>query len=150
MFDGSKTSKNLPPMDGNHLERPIKPRLKLCPSRPMLYKTTWLLENGEGLPDLRGPKPSAQPKLRLPPIARAAYNEGSIKTFTQDLANEEANEVSSYATYNLFNWQRNNEGGLWLDEGFEDADTVRRYNKHPWVAADSEEDDRLEEENLSI
>ena len=54
--------------------------------------------------------------------------------------NDNANTVSSDASFNLFNWHRNNEGGLWLTEGFEDIDTVRRNNSHPWIKNDSDED----------
>lgn len=48
--------------------------------------------------------------------------------------------MSGDASFNLFNWHRNNEGGLWLAEGFEGVDTVRRNNSHPWIKDDSDED----------
>ena len=48
--------------------------------------------------------------------------------------------MSSDASFNLFNWHRNNEGGLWLDEGFQTIDIVRRNNSHPWIKDDSDED----------
>lgn len=44
--------------------------------RPILHKTSWILETGEELPDQRGPKPIPQPNLRLPPTARTEYIEG--------------------------------------------------------------------------
>ena len=56
-------------------------------------------------------------------------------------ANEEADKASMGATINLFNWARNNDGGLWLKEGSEDDTTVRKKNSHPWVRADSDTDD---------
>lgn len=39
------------------------------------------------------------------------------------------------ATFTIFNWHRNNEGGgLWLAEGSEDADdVVRKKNSHKWI-----------------
>ena len=49
--------------------------------------------------------------------------------------------MSCDASFNLFNWYRNNEGGLWLAEGFEDADAVRRSHSHPWIKNNSDEDD---------
>ena len=55
-----------------------------------------------------------------------------------------ANTVSCDASFNLFKWYRNNEGGLWLAEGFEDVDAVRRRNLHPWIKNDSDEEDILE------
>lgn len=56
-------------------------------------------------------------------------------------AHREADAVSCDASFNLFNWYRNNEGGLWLAEGFEDVDAVRRNHSHPWIKNDSDEDD---------
>ena len=56
----------------------------------------------------------------------------------------EADDVSCDATFNLFNWHRNNEGGIWLAEGLEDADAVRRNHSHPWIKNDSDEEDVLE------
>ena len=52
--------------------------------------------------------------------------------------------MSCDASFNLFNWYRNNEGGLWLAERFEDANAVRRNNSHPWIKNDLDEDDVLE------
>jgi hypothetical protein len=52
--------------------------------------------------------------------------------------------VSCDASFNLFNWYRNNEGDLWLAEEFEDADAVRRNNSHLWIKNDSDENDVLE------
>ncbi len=59
-------------------------------------------------------------------------------------AQMKADSVSSDATFNLFNWYRNNEGGIWLDEGFEDAESVRRNNSHPWIKDDSDQDHIVE------
>lgn len=52
--------------------------------------------------------------------------------------------MSCDATFNLFSWYRNNEGGLWLAEGFESVGAVRRMISHPWIHYDSDEDDVLE------
>lgn len=38
-------------------------------------------------------------------------------------------------SFNLFNW---------YTEGFEDADTVRRNNSHPWIKNNSDENNVLE------
>lgn len=51
-----------------------------------------------------------------------------------------ANDVSEYATSNLFSWYRSNEdGGLWLAEGQEDVGTTRKTNSHLWISHDSDE-----------
>ena len=42
-----------------------------------------------------------------------------------------ADRVSGDATFNLFNWYREFEGGLWLEE------TQEAY---PWIVYDSDED----------
>ncbi len=52
--------------------------------------------------------------------------------------------MSCDATFNLFNWYRNNEGGMWLAERFEDADAVRRNHSHTWIKNDLDEEDVLE------
>lgn len=33
---------------------------------------------------------------------------------------------------------------MWLAEGFEDADAVRKNHSHPWIKNDSDEEDLLE------
>ena len=48
--------------------------------------------------------------------------------------------MSGDASFNLFNWHRNYEGGLWLIEGSEDIDAVRTTSSHPWIRDDSNED----------
>lgn len=55
-----------------------------------------------------------------------------------------ADDVSYDATSNLFSWYRNNEGGLWLAEGLEDDDAIRRKNSHPWIKCGSDEDEVVE------
>lgn len=55
--------------------------------------------------------------------------------------------MSSDASFNLFNWHRNNEGGLWLVEGSEDVEVTRRCNSHPWIKNDSDEDSVSENED---
>jgi len=39
---------------------------------------------------------------------------------------DEANKISSDATFNLFNWHKNNEKGLWLAEGQNNINTIRK------------------------
>ncbi|KAL9024572.1 MAG: hypothetical protein Q9196_006423 [Gyalolechia fulgens] len=109
--------------------------------RPILHRTSWVLETGEELPDQKGLKRIPQPNyLRLPPIARTEYMEG----FLPNELYAEADTISCDACFNLFNWHRNNEGGLWLAEGFETADAVRRKNSHAWIMNDSDDDDMLD------
>ena len=51
---------------------------------------------------------------------------------------KEANDVSEYATFNLFYWYRNNEGGLWLGKDQDNIEAVRRLQSHPWITYDSD------------
>ena len=51
----------------------------------------------------------------------------------------EADDISSDATSNLFNWHKNNEGGLWLAEEGADIREIRRIQAHPWINDDSDE-----------
>ena len=44
--------------------------------RPVLHRTSWMLDTGEELPDKQGSKPMPQPIVRLPFIARTMYLEG--------------------------------------------------------------------------
>lgn len=57
-------------------------------------------------------------------------------------AQENANRVSSDATFNLFNWHKNNEGGLWLAD---DEHTARRMQSHPWISDESDEEEGISE-----
>ena len=44
--------------------------------RPILYKTSWILDTGEELPDQQGSKVMPQSSVRLPLIAQTMYDEG--------------------------------------------------------------------------
>ena len=44
--------------------------------RPILYKTSWILDTGEKLPDQQGLKVMPQYSVRLPLIAQTMYDEG--------------------------------------------------------------------------
>lgn len=44
--------------------------------RPILHKTSWILDTGGELPDQKGPKSVPQSNVCLPPIARTEYVEG--------------------------------------------------------------------------
>lgn len=46
--------------------------------RPMLYRTSWILDTGEELPDQQGSKAMPQLSVRLPLIAQTMYDEGLI------------------------------------------------------------------------
>lgn len=56
-----------------------------------------------------------------------------------------ADGESFEATMNLFTWHKNNEEGLWLDDGMEDdIEMVRKLQFHPWIHyswPDVEDDD---------
>ena len=56
-------------------------------------------------------------------------------TSTADLS--AAGIISSNATFNLFNWYKNNEGGLWLVACRTKAGIweVRRIQAHPWTSS---------------
>ncbi|KAL9613100.1 MAG: hypothetical protein Q9167_002357 [Letrouitia subvulpina] len=73
---------------------------------------------------------------RLPLIAQIPDGENTAVT----LVNDQAMNISCDACFNLFNWHRNNEGGLWLadvcDENDEENSTIRRKQSHPWIKAD--------------
>ena len=44
--------------------------------RPILYRTSWILDTGEELPDQQGSKVMPQSSVQLPLIAQTMYNEG--------------------------------------------------------------------------
>ena len=48
--------------------------------------------------------------------------------------------MSSDATFNIFNWYRSLEGGLWLEE---------TQGKHAWIIYDSDEDDSSGDEEAN-
>ena len=47
---------------------------------------------------------------------------------------------------NLFTWHKNNEEGLWLDDGMHDIDAVRKLQSHPWITVDWSDDEESESE----
>lgn len=51
----------------------------------------------------------------------------------------------------MFNWHRSYDDGIWLYDGTEDIDFVRRLQKHPWIVDpffDSQESDPVEEPKI--
>ena len=46
--------------------------------RPILYRTSWILDTGEELPDRQGLMAMPQSSVRLPLIAQTRYNEGLV------------------------------------------------------------------------
>lgn len=51
---------------------------------------------------------------------------------------EEWVSVSRDVTFNSINWQKNLEGGLWLQSNSEAPETTRTKNRHPWIMWDSD------------
>ncbi|KAE8368153.1 hypothetical protein BDV27DRAFT_168509 [Aspergillus caelatus] len=58
-----------------------------------------------------------------------------------------ADEQSGFATSRLFNWHRDYDDGIWLDDGQRDIEFVRRLQMHPWIIDpfDSQDDEPVEE-----
>ena len=45
-----------------------------------------------------------------------------------------ADNQSACFTSRLFNWHRQHDDGLWLDDGItDDFDVIRQLQKHPWI-----------------
>lgn len=53
---------------------------------------------------------------------------------------------SADATFNLFNWHRNNEEGLWLEEAGDNIVKTRLRQSHPWIEDESDEECAPEED----
>lgn len=54
---------------------------------------------------------------------------------------QNADYISSNATFTLFYWHRNNEEGLWLADGTEEnLEVVRRLQSHPWISYDTDDE----------
>lgn len=53
---------------------------------------------------------------------------------------------SADATFNLFNWHRNNEGGLWLEEEGDNIAKTRLRQSHPWIEDESDEESEPEDD----
>ena len=62
----------------------------------------------------------------------------------------EADDVSSDATFNLFNWHSNNEEGLWLAGDETDLSTIRRLSRHPWLGTWDDSEDSFPEASKSV
>lgn len=51
-----------------------------------------------------------------------------------DDTQHKADNKSNNATSNLFFWHKNNEEGLWLDDGTQsDIEVLRKLVSHPWI-----------------
>ena len=59
-------------------------------------------------------------------------------------------EISCGATRRMFNWHREYDGGISLDDGTMSPETVRCLQAHPWISGpltDSDKSIRVGEEN---
>ena len=109
--------------------------------RFLRHRTCWILETGDELPAQQESKNMRQLNVRLLPVTQPASRHAPtlLLICTSD-AQDQANRVSSDATFNLFNWHKNNEGGLWLAEDENDSHTARRMQSHPWIKEESDEE----------
>lgn len=44
-----------------------------------------------------------------------------------------ADQQSRSATSRLFNWHRGYDDGIWLDDGTQDIEAIRKLQRHPWI-----------------
>lgn len=44
-----------------------------------------------------------------------------------------ADDQSWNATSRLFNWHRDSDDGIWLDDGTGDVEAIRQLQTHPWI-----------------
>ncbi|KAK2865052.1 hypothetical protein FQN49_003954 [Arthroderma sp. PD_2] len=100
--------------------------------RPISWRTYWIQLSGESTP--------ASPRYCLGQTRQAhmiPYQTSSIvDTDIEAIITSErdmADERSWSATSRLFNWHRNNEDGLWLDDGMRTVDEIRQLQRHPWI-----------------
>lgn len=94
---------------------------------PIQHKTYWVLDSE--VVGLAGSKDISQPVVCLPSILRGSHF-GSPRLNRSSQVIDTADRISSDATLNLFNWYRELEGGLLLEE---------ISGKHPWVIRNSDE-----------
>lgn len=103
--------------------------------RPLRHQTYWLLEHGQRqrTSDVSGDMPLWSTSVLK--IGRP----GPLEAMIPNADLEEADNISNDATFNLFNWQKNNEGGLWLAAKGATDEQVRRIHGHAWIHDDSDE-----------
>lgn len=61
-----------------------------------------------------------------------------------------ADSQSRDTTSRLFNWHRAYDGGLWLDEGTENIEAIRRVQLHPWIVDLFNKDNRRVKDNSPV
>lgn len=75
-------------------------------------------------------------------VSKAHHNMNRLDKGEKD----RADKISSTATRNLFYWHKNNEEGLWLDDGTQDnIEVLRKLQSHPWISCDLSEDEEVED-----
>ncbi|PLB50915.1 hypothetical protein P170DRAFT_493067 [Aspergillus steynii IBT 23096] len=111
--------------------------------RPISWNIYWILDSGERI--LAGenhPAAAIQVHNMCGPGPLDQVNE--LHFANRDAADEQ----SEVATSRLFNWHRDYDDGIWLDDGSGDIGLIRRLQAHAWISdpfGDSIGDEPVEE-----
>ncbi|PYH95906.1 hypothetical protein BO71DRAFT_322170 [Aspergillus ellipticus CBS 707.79] len=109
--------------------------------RPVSWTIYWILSSGE-----RVPASSHQIGPIGPHNVYLSCFEGDVDELPDPERNT-ADELSGIATSRLFDWHRNYDDGIWLDDGKGDIELVRRLQMHAWIINqfDNQDNESVEE-----
>ncbi|PYI06444.1 hypothetical protein BO78DRAFT_315352 [Aspergillus sclerotiicarbonarius CBS 121057] len=133
---GSTTMNNISLEVKEHLEHGHRPRS---------WQIYWVTKSGTHIPATSRYQINP-PKVHIVPCADG---EEPCEEF-QCPEREAADEQSWSATSRLFNWHRDYDDGIWLDDGTKSIEAVRRMQVHPWIVnpfEDNGQHDPVEQED---
>ncbi|RAK97632.1 uncharacterized protein BO80DRAFT_448239 [Aspergillus ibericus CBS 121593] len=113
--------------------------------RPRSWQIYWVTKSGSEIPA------TARYQINPPKVEIVPCADG--KEPCEELqcpGREAADEQSWSATSRLFNWHRDYDDGIWLDDGTKSIEAIRRMQVHPWIAnpfEDNGQDDPVEDED---
>ncbi|PWY72383.1 hypothetical protein BO70DRAFT_342415 [Aspergillus heteromorphus CBS 117.55] len=126
---------------------------------PQSWRIFWVLKNGARIP--AGAQHQVNPccvSIAQDAGSRELSREEAFENITSyktdpshSVPNKQMDDEQSWdATSRLFNWHRNHDDGIWLDDGGGDIEIIRRIQLHPWVVDpfdDNGQDEPVEADN---
>ncbi|OOF98138.1 hypothetical protein ASPCADRAFT_205406 [Aspergillus carbonarius ITEM 5010] len=116
---GSTIMKNMSLEVKEHLEHRHRPRS---------WQVYWVTKSGADIPA------TGRHRINPPEVHKVPYADGKEPCEEYQCHEREAADGQSWsATSRLFNWHRDYDDGIWLDDGTKSIEAVRRMQMHPWI-----------------
>ncbi|PWY87336.1 hypothetical protein BO94DRAFT_465922 [Aspergillus sclerotioniger CBS 115572] len=113
--------------------------------RPLSWQVYWVTKSGADIPA------TGRHQINPPGINKAPYADGKEPCEEYQCHERETADGQSWsATSRLFNWHRDYDDGIWLDDGTKSIEAVRQMQVHLWIVNpfdDNGQHDPVEEED---